>query len=107
MRSIRYIAALLLILTGVLHAQSVFTVQQDAHTLPLLAFGIVYFTIGIMLMRDMKISAALGIIFPLLGIGTGFFVIGLQNWTTMLGILFAIDAIVVLCCIVLFIKKTK
>ncbi len=107
MRLIRYLAALLMILTGVLHVLSVFKVQQDAHALPLLAFGIVYFTIGILLMLNMKISAALGIIFPLLGIGTGFFVIGLQNWTTMLGILFAIDAIVVLCCIVLFIKKTK
>ena len=107
MRPIRYLAALLMILTGVLHALPVFSVHQDAHALPLLAFGIVYFTIGIMLMLNMKFSAALGIIFPLLGIGTGFFVIGLQNWTTMLGILFAIDAIVVLCCIVLFIKKTK
>ena len=107
MRSIRYLASLLMILTGVLHALPVFTVQRDIHALHLLAFGIVYFTIGIMLMRNMKISAALGIIFPLLGIGTGFFVIGLPNWTTMLGILFAIDAIVVICCIVLFIKKTK
>jgi len=106
MRSIRYFAALLMILTGGLHILPVFKVQQDANALPMLAFGIVYFTIGIMLIRNMKISSALGTIFPFLGIGTGFFVIGLMNWNTMLSIMFAIDAIVVLCCIVLFIKKT-
>ncbi|MCX6277304.1 MAG: hypothetical protein NT004_04305 [Bacteroidetes bacterium] len=107
MRTIRYFAALLLILTAVLHALPFFKVPQDSHALPMLAFGIVYFTIGILLIMNMKIASALGIIFPLIGIGAVFFVIGLPHVSTMLAILFAIGLLVVLCCAALFYQKTK
>ena len=107
MKPIRYFAALLLILTSVLHILPFFKTPQDPNVLPMLAFGIIYFTVGILLFLNMKISSSLGIIFPLIGIGTGFFVIGFRNWGTMLGIMFAIDAIVVLCCIALFFNTKK
>ncbi|MEI6436287.1 MAG: hypothetical protein WCP32_15750 [Bacteroidota bacterium] len=107
MRAIRYFAALILILTAVLHALPFFKVPQDLYALPMLAFAIIYFTIGILLILNMKIASALGIIFPLIGIGAGFFMIGLQHVSAMLAIMFAIDVLVVLCCVAMFYHKTK
>ncbi len=107
MRSIRYFAALLLILTGVLHALPFFNLPKDPNTLSMMAFGIVYFTIGILLILNLKISPTLGIIFPLIGLGTGVFMIGFKNWGMMLTLLFAIDAVVILCCSILFFSKPK
>jgi len=71
----------------------------------MLVFGIVYLTIGILLFLNLKIAPVPGIIFPLIGIGAGLFVIGPANLDAMLLFLFAIDAVVVLCCAALILKK--
>lgn len=107
MKTIRYIASLFLILTGVLHTIPLIKGVQDPNALPMFVFGIVYFSIGILLMLNLKIAPLLGIIFPLIGIGTGFFVIGLENWNVMLSFLIAIDFVVILCCFALLLRKTK
>jgi uncharacterized membrane protein HdeD (DUF308 family) len=106
MKTLRYIAALLMILTGVLHILPFFQASNDSNALPMLAFGSIYLVIGILLIRNMKFAPALGIIFPLMGLGAGVFVIGLKNVNMMLGIMFAIDVVVLWCCCVLFFKKT-
>jgi hypothetical protein len=105
MRNLRYSAALLLLLAGVLHALTFLKVPKDPNALPMLIFGIVYFTTGIMLFLDMKYSDVIGIVFPLTGLGAGVFVIGLNNTDMMLGIMFAIDLLVIICCSFLFYRK--
>jgi uncharacterized membrane protein HdeD (DUF308 family) len=107
MKTIRYVAALLMLLTGVLHIMPMFKSPQDPNAIPMLVFGIVYFVIGVLLIMNLKFAPILGIAFPLIGLGTGFFVVGLKNWTTMLTFLFVIDAVVVICCIVLLLNKNK
>jgi uncharacterized membrane protein HdeD (DUF308 family) len=107
MKTIRYFAALLMLITGVLHILPMFGEPRDPNALPMLAFGIAYFIIGILLILKIRFSEVLGIVVPLVGLGTGFFVVGLKNWDTMLSILFIIDAIVVICCIVLLLNKNK
>lgn len=107
MKTIRYFAALLMLLTGVLHVLPMFGEPQDPNALPMLAFGIVYFAVGVVLILKIRFSEILGIIFPLTGLGTGFFVVGLKNWDTMLSIMFIIDAIVIMCCIILLLNKNK
>jgi uncharacterized membrane protein HdeD (DUF308 family) len=106
MRTLRYIAALLLILDGALHAMSYLQAPQDPNALPMLVFGIIYFTAGILLFLDMKYSAVMGIVFPLTGLAAGVFVIGLNN-DKMLWAMFAIDVLVVICCCILYFRKTK
>jgi len=107
MKTIRYFAALLMLITGVLHILPMFSEPRDPNALPMLAFSIVYFGVGVLLMLKIRFSEILGIIFPLIGLGTGFFVVGLNNWDTMLSIMFIIDAIVIICCIVLLLNKNK
>jgi len=107
MKTIRYIAAWLLILTGVLHTLPFFKAVHDPNAVPMLIFGIIYFSIGILLILDLKIATLFGIIFPLIGILSGFFVIGTENWNFMLTILIAIDFVIILCCLALFLKRER
>lgn len=107
MKTIRYFAALLMLITGLLHIVPMFGEPRDPNALPMLAFGIVYFAVGVLLILKINYSEISGIIFPLIGLGIGFFVVGLKNWDTLLSIMFTIDTIVVICCIVLLLNKYK
>jgi len=107
MKATRFIAAWLLILTGLLHALLFFSEPKDENALQLLVFGILYFAIGILMILNSEFSAAWGIIFPILGIGAGFFVIGFQHWNMMLGGLYVIDGIIAGCCTFLFFRNER
>ena len=107
MKIIRYFAVCLLLLTGALHIIPIIKTPSDPNAVPMLIFGIVYFTVGILLLLKVKYSDLLGVIFPIIGLGTGFFVVGLKNWDAMLTFLFAIDAVVVICCVLLLLNRKK
>ena len=107
MKTIRYFAALLMLVTGVMHLLPVFKVPRDPNALPMLAFGIAYLSIGVLLILNKEYSRVLGIVFPLIGLAVGFFMIGLKNWDSMLTIMFLIDAVVVICCIALLLDRNK
>jgi hypothetical protein len=107
MKTIRYFAAVLMVATSIMHLLPMFKVPRDPNALPMLAFGLAYFSIGVLLILDKSISRILGIIIPLVGLGVGFFVVGLKNWDTILTIMFLIDAVVVFCCITLLMNKNK
>lgn len=107
MKTIRYLAAGLLLLTGVLHILPIFKTSSDSNSIPMLVFGIIYFIIGVLLIMKIRFSSLLGVIFPLIGLGTGFFVVGINNWNAMLTFMFVIDAIVIICCLFLLPKKSK
>jgi len=107
MKALRYLAAGLLLLTGVLHILPMFKTPSDPNSIPMLVFGIVYFTVGILLIMKIRFDSLLGVIFPLVGLGTGFFVVGIKNWDTMLTFMFAIDAVVVVFCLILLLNKNK
>ena len=107
MKTIRYLAALLMVITGILHVLPMFKEVKDPNAIPMLGFGIAYFATGVLLFMDKKFSQILGIIFPLIGLGVGFGVVGLKNWDTMLTIMFIIDAVVVICCLILLLNRNK
>jgi uncharacterized membrane protein HdeD (DUF308 family) len=107
MKTIRYLAAGLLLLTGVLHILPIFKTPSEPNSIPMLAFGIIYFTIGVLLIMKIKFDSLLGVIFPLIGLGIGFFVVGIKNWNAMLTFMFVIDAVIVICCLILLLRKNK
>jgi hypothetical protein len=97
---VRYVAAFLLLLTGVFHVSVAF---PNPTVMPLQVFGIIYFVLGVLLLFDIRSAKYLALIFPAIG-GTSA-IIGVKNWTTMITFLFAIDVVVVVCCVVLIIKR--
>ena len=107
MKTIRYLAASLLLLTGVLHILPIIKTPSGPNVVPMMVFGIIYFAIGVLLIMKIRFASLLGLIFPLIGLGIGFFVVGLKNWDTMLSFLFGIDAVVIICCLLLLLNKNK
>jgi hypothetical protein len=107
MKAIRITAELLLILAGIIHFVLFFVGPIDENAQLYLVFGIFYFAIGMLMFVNQEFSAAWGIIFPLIGLGGGIFVIGLQQWNMMLAGLFAIDAIIIICCSILYLKMER
>lgn len=107
MKTLRYFAAGLLLLTGVLHVLPMFKAPSDPNSVPMLIFGIAYFTIGVLLIKKIRFDTLLGIIVPVIGLCVGFFVVGVKNWNAMLSFLFAIDAVVIICCLILMLKKNN
>lgn len=99
MKGLRYTASVLLLGSGIAHVLLALLSFDDPQALPVLVFGIFYFTIGILLLANLRFAPALGIIFPLIGLAAGILVIGIPNWTLMLTFLFIIDAVVVVLCI--------
>jgi len=73
----------------------------------MLGFGVVFFVIGVLLFMDKKYATILGIVFPLIGLGVGFGVVGLKNWDVMLSIMFIIDAVVAIGCLILLLNTKK
>ena len=109
MKQLRYLAAGLMVITGVLHVMPIFKGIEDPNALPMLAFGIGYLAIGVLLYLNKQIGKIIGIILPLigLGLGIGFIKIGIENWDTMLFVMFLIDAIVVISCSILLLNKNR
>ena len=107
MKQLRYLAASLMVLTGILHVVPIFKGIEDPNTLPMLAFGIGYLSIVVLLFLNKQIGKIIGIILPLIGLGIGFIKIGIENWDTMLTVMFLIDAIVVISCIILLLNKNR
>ena len=107
MKQLRYLAASLMVITGILHVIPIFKGIEDPNALPMLAFGIGYLAIGVLLFLNKQIGKIIGIILPLIGLGIGFVKIGVENWDTMLSFMFLIDAIVVISCIILLLNKNR
>jgi hypothetical protein len=107
MKAIRLFAAILMLATGVMHLLPMFKEPRDPNALPMLAFCLAYLSIGVLLILNKRFSYILGIAIPLIGLAIGFFKIGLKNWDTILTIMFLIDAVVVICCIILLLNRNK
>ena len=107
MKTIRYLAGCLLLLTGVLHFLPIIETPSDPNAIGMLVGGIIYLTIGVLLIMKIKFAPLLGLFFPLLGIVLGFLVLGFKNWDSFMSFLYAIDAVVVICCLLLLLNKKK
>ena len=107
MKIVRYFAAVLMFATGVLHILPMFQTPRDENAIPMLFFGLAFLLVGYLLIINQKRGPVIGILFTLLGLATGFFMVGVKNWTTMLTIMFIIDAVVLICCVFLLLYKEK
>jgi len=106
MSRIRYLAAGLLCLTGILHVAQLAVATLDASTVIAVLFGVAYLAIGVFLFRDNKTAVYLGAIVPLVGLLLA--TAGMFMKPTLLGAFFiAIDVVVVLSCFYLIFKSKR
>jgi hypothetical protein len=97
MNRIRYLAASLLCLTGVIHVAQLNKAQLNAPVIIMVIFGVAYLIISGFLFWNNKTSYYFGAIVPLVGLclGTvGMFI----NPTILMAFFIAIDVVVVISC---------
>ena len=104
MKSIRSMAASLLLLTGVLHLVSAVFVKFEPTSIITIVFGVAYLAIGFYLFRNGRNILWFGAIVPLIGLFLA--VAGMFMKPTLLGGIFiAIDMVVAASCFSLIFRK--
>jgi hypothetical protein len=99
MMNFRKLAGMLLLISSVTHLMQLLVYSLEAHVLGAAAFGIVYFIIGLMLLRIGRLALWLGAILPTIGgvLGVYRFIFLHPNSFTVFHV--AIDLVVVPICI--------
>jgi len=105
MKPIRYTAAALFLLTGILHIIFSIKTRSDPQFVITLAFGIVYFTLGVFLILKKRFAIWLGFIIPIIPLALSPFMMDFKDpWMI---IFLSIDLVVVICCLILLLNKNK
>jgi hypothetical protein len=106
MVTIRILPAGLLLFLCVLNFYLGFIASPDGGFVMYIVFGAVYFTLGMLLITKIRIATWIGFIIPLAVLFIYPVMVDFENlnpWTS--GIMGAIDAIVVICCLFLSLVK--
>lgn len=104
MKTVRNLAASLLLLTGALHLILAALVEFDPTSIITIVFGLAYLAMGFFLFRDGRAILWFGAIVPLIGLALA--VVGMLMQPSLLGVIFiAIDVVIVACCFYLISRK--
>lgn len=105
MKAIRYLAASMFLLTGILHFYLAINPTPEIGSIGMLIAGIVYSATGVLLLMKVGFARWLGLI-PIVPMAMAPFMLNLSSldWTMLW---FPIELVAVLCCIILLLKKSK
>ena len=115
MKTIRLLAGILLVITGVLHITIYIVAPSAPGSLGMLVFGIIYAIMGLLLFTPKIYVVYLGLILPLIGMITATIKFGFsavisftayKNVTSMFTLLL-IDVVVIICCAYLVLNRKK
>ena len=98
MKTIRLIAGMLLVISGVLHVVMYIKTQNDPGSIGTLIFGIIYATTGLLLFTKQKYPVYLAMIFPLIGMTIALIKFGFPALTSLMALLVLIDILVIISC---------
>jgi len=107
MKAIRFLAGILLLITGVLHVILYAKTPDEPGMIGYLVFGIIYALIGILLFTRNMYPVYLGLIFPLIGFIICLIKFGFPVIVSIDTLLYVIDVVVIICCVILLMKRKK
>jgi hypothetical protein len=107
MKSIRNLAGVLLLITGILHIVLYAQSPEEPGIIGVLVFGIIYSIIGLLLFNRKIYPLYLGVIIPLIGMTLSIIKFGIPELMSMLGLFKIIGLAVVILCIYLLIKRNR
>jgi len=105
MKTIRLIAGILLVATGVLHIVGYTKAPDDPGSIGTLVFGIIYGIIGLLLFTKKSYPLYLGLVLPVIGMTIALIKFGFPALKSMMAILLLIDVVVIICCAYLLVKR--
>lgn len=107
MKTIRIIAGVLLVISGVLHVVKYIQDPGIPGSIGLLLFGIIYALIGVLLFKTQVYPVYLGLIVPLIGMILSMIKFGVPELISLLMLFKVIGVIVIAFCAYLLLKKPK
>lgn len=107
MRTIRLLAGILLLISGILHIVSYFQTPGSPGSIPVLSFGVVYMIVGFLLFNRKKYPVYLAIILPLSGMTLSLIKFGIPGLISLSALFKVLEIIAVVCCVMLLIKNKK
>jgi uncharacterized membrane protein HdeD (DUF308 family) len=108
MRTIRLLAGILLLVSGVLHIVAYFQAPESPGSIPVLSFGVIYMIVGLLLFNRKKYPVYLAIIVPLIGMTLSLIKFGIPELVSLSALFKVLEITAVVCSVVLLIKdKTE
>jgi len=105
MKTIRLLAGLLLLVSGILHIIVYFQAPDNPGSIGILGFGVIYCLTGLLLFNKKKYPIYLGILVPLIGMTLSLIKFGIPELISMLALFKLLEIIAVGCCCYLLINK--
>jgi uncharacterized membrane protein HdeD (DUF308 family) len=107
MKTIRLMAGILLMISGVLHIVAYFQAPESPGSIPVLAFGVIYVIVGVLLFNRKKYPLYLAIFVPLIGMTLSLIKFGIPELISLSALFKVLEIIAIVCCVVLLIKRKK
>lgn len=107
MKTIRLLAGILLIINGILHIVLYLQTSNNAGSIGILAFGIIYIITGLLLFNKNKYLVYLGIIIPIIGMSLSFIKFGVPELISLSALFKVIGLLVIVCCIYIIVNQKK
>ena len=107
MKTIRLLAGILLIINGILHIVLYLQTSNNAGSIGILAFGIIYIITGVLLFNKKKYPVYLGIIIPIIGMSLSFIKFGIPELISLSALFKVIGLLVIVCCSYIIVNQKK
>ena len=104
MKTIRLLAGILLIINGVLHIVLYLQTSNNAGSIGILAFGIIYIITGLLLFNKKEYPIYLGIIIPIIGMSLSLIKFGIPELISLSALFKVIGLIVIICCCYIIVR---
>lgn len=105
MKTLRLVAGILLVITGVLHIVGYIKALNDPGSIGMLIFGIIYTIIGLLLFTKKVYPVYFGLALPLIGMTIALIKFGFPALKSMMALLLLIDVAVIIICAYLLLKR--
>jgi hypothetical protein len=111
MKTLRILAALFLLIAGVLHFVEYFNKSDLRGSIGIAAFGVIYCLIGALLFNSKMYPVYIGILIPLIGMTLSIIKFGVPELVSISALFKAMEIIAIVCCSIIVINaqltKTK
>jgi hypothetical protein len=105
MKTIRLLAGMLILISGLLHIVAYLQAPNNPGSLPILSFGVLYLIVGSLLFNRKKYPVYIAIIVPLIGMTLSLVKFGIPELVSLPALFKVLEIIAVIFCIVLLTKR--
>ena len=107
MKSLRTLAAFLILLSGILHVFLYFKAPGDPGSTAMLIVGLIYIITGLLIFTGKKYALYLGIAIPLIGMTLSFVKFGMPEILSFSALFKLLGTVAVICCSIVLFRKPK